>query len=114
MKKITESRKNLRVNKGIATQCRTYYVDDNLIEANPPIDLVMLNISEGGIGIVSRKEFRPGSVLIFNVDFGLESYKVMAKVIWTSEKEDGYASGLEFISIPYALKEALSMYENLV
>ncbi|MBP2028295.1 c-di-GMP-binding flagellar brake protein YcgR [Acetoanaerobium pronyense] len=113
MKKIKESRKFERINQGIQTQCNTYYVEDKLIEANPPIDLLMMNISEGGIGLVSHEKLPVDSVLILNVDFGLETYKIMAKVVWSKKNENEFKSGLEFVSIPYALKEALSLYKNL-
>lgn len=113
MKKIKDSRKFQRINQGINTQCNTYYINDELIEAIPPIDLVMTNVSEGGIGVLSHDILPLESVLIFNIDFGLDTYKVMAKVIWSKKEDELFKSGLEFVSIPYALKEALSLYENL-
>lgn len=100
-------RNHTRVRHEDKTLCSRYYDEKELIELDIPIELYIVDISAGGVGVKSFSSISKGNILIFELPFGLSTYKVMGKVMWVDKREDCYRGGLEFVSLPFSLKESL-------
>lgn len=87
--------------------CWRYYNEKELIELDRPLEFYIVDISAGGVGVRSSSDISKGNILIFELPFGLSTYKVMGKVVWTDRRENHYRSGLEFVSIPFNLRESI-------
>ena len=108
-----KDRHHKRVRHEDRALCYRYYNTEELIELETPIELFVMDISSGGVGLRSSQPLHSGFVLIFDINFGLSTHKVMAKVMWSKQKDSYYRSGLEFVSIPYKLKGEINALANL-
>ena len=108
-----KDRHHKRVRHEDRALCYRYYHMEELIELDQPIELFVVDISAGGVGLKSRQPLNSGFVLIFDLNFGLSTYKIMAKVMWSKQRDSYYRSGLEFVSMPYKLKSEINTLTNL-
>jgi len=93
--------------------CYRYFNGEGLVELDKPLELIVVDISVGGVGLKSKQTFNNGSVLIFDLDFGLSKYKVQAKVLWSIQQDDYSRIGLKFVSMPNTLKKELNDLKSL-
>lgn len=61
---------------------------------------ILLDISAGGIGILSFKEIPVGTIINLKLSLhNLETDNIKAKVVWTKENNKTYRIGIQFIEI---------------
>ncbi len=100
-----------------------YQKRDKIAGKNEPLaglveDIMSLsltkNISEGGIRIVTRERFEPGTYLAveIHVPDRKTPIRTLAKVIWTKKRtlRSGYDTGVRFIKVEKGGRKDLSFY----
>lgn len=112
-KNFVEMRKSKRIDLLSKIYCSKCIYNGDTEEYSEPIELTLLNVSVGGLGIVSDKLFEKGSVLVLRMDLEEVSYeKVTAKVMWNMKKGDVYRHGLEITNLSGKLYRHLSQLDN--
>lgn len=72
---------------------------------------ILLDISAGGIGILTFKKIEPGTTVNFSIS--LHNFlitDVKAKVIWVKEYKNTYRMGLEFTKISNKDRQQIANY----
>ncbi|MEA4848596.1 MAG: PilZ domain-containing protein [Clostridiaceae bacterium] len=111
--KRDDSRKNKRVGYYSKIQCIKSIQGDKTEEYEEPLELTLINISAGGLGIISEKTFEKDAVLTFNLKLEEKEYKrVLARVIWIMEKDGKFKYGLEIVNMSGRLYKHLSLLDN--
>lgn len=73
---------------------------------------ILLDISPGGIGILSFKEIPVDHIIELSIDLhNIKTHKIKAKVVWIKQQEKTYRIGLQFINIS---EEDFSRISNFV
>ena len=72
-----------------------------IVDYSSNINARARDVSESGIGILSRSNFKSGTPLFLTISLPeTGTIKVIGKIVWTSEiKSDLYMNGLKFFSI---------------
>ncbi len=113
--KLSELRKNKRIDYFSKAYCRKSMHDGETEEYEQPLELMLINISVGGLGIVSEKIFEKDTVMLLDLKLEDEHYeKVTAKVMWTIRKGDMFRHGLELMNVSGRLYRHLSRLDNSV
>jgi c-di-GMP-binding flagellar brake protein YcgR len=114
-KNFVEMRKSKRIECQSKIYCTKSIYNGNTEEYGEPLEITLLNVSAGGLGIVSDKLFEKGTTLVLNMKLEEEYYeKVTAKVMWDMKKGDKYRHGLEIINISGRLYRHLSRFDNSI
>jgi len=77
--------------------------DGSDVTLKTPARMVMLDLSIGGIGIVSDIDFELSSILTFTLYLEKVPHTIMARVQWKAIKGEMCQCGLEFIGTPNQL-----------
>ena len=111
---IVESRRSSeRVSCDKCLTCIRYFREGKEILTDKPIELVLLNISEKGLGIKTEHCFEVGSNLIFDLNLEEIIYKnISAKVIWQQRRGMECLMGLTFLNISGKLNKHLHTMNN--
>ena len=111
----TELRKSTRVNCVSLILCTKSIYNGETVLYREPLELTLLNVSPGGLGIISDKLFEKGSILSLDMKLEDISYqKIAARVIWNIKKGEAYRHGLEIVNISGTLYRHLSRLDNSV
>jgi len=62
-----------------------------------PITFMIIDISMGGIGVISDYELEVGKVLAFKIKFDHFSYDIRCQVVYCFEHEGKYRAGLKLV-----------------
>ncbi|WP_026893624.1 PilZ domain-containing protein [Clostridiisalibacter paucivorans] len=103
MEELDYKRVHSRIMYSTRLECYRYYENNELKRYNPPMELIMFDLSLGGIGVISEEYLKIGNVLMFTLKLNIMPYQVMAKVVWTYKIGHMYRSGLEFVGMPNGL-----------
>lgn len=69
---------------------------------------IMVNISAGGLGLLSFIHIPLNTNLILGLNFkGLKIKKIRSKVVWVKQKENTFQIGIKFTSIPNTFKNKI-------
>jgi c-di-GMP-binding flagellar brake protein YcgR len=110
-----ELRKNKRIDYYSMLQCTKSVYNGEAEEYEEPLQLVLINVSAGGLGIVCQRHFQTDTVLHLNMKLEDQIYeKVTAKVMWTIKKGDMYRHGLEITNMSGRLYSHLSRLDNSI
>lgn len=114
-KNSVEMRRGKRIDYYSKIQCVKSIYNGVTEEYAEPLLLKLLNVSAGGLGIVSDKLLEKGSVLVLRIQLEEVSYdKVTAKVMWNIKKGNVYRYGLEITNISGRLYSHLSRLDNSI
>lgn len=114
-KNFVEMRKSKRIDYFSKIHCIKSTLNGESTEYEKPLEIMLINISAGGLGIVSDRLFETGSVLLLNMKLEDVYYeKVAAKVMWSIKKGDMYRHGLEIINMSGRLYRHLSQLDNSI
>jgi c-di-GMP-binding flagellar brake protein YcgR len=114
-KNFADMRKSKRINYSSKIYCSKSIYNSETEEYEEPLELMLLNVSAGGLGIASDKLFENDSVLVLRMELKEVSYdKVTAKVLWNIKKGDIYRYGLEIINISGKLFRHLNQLDNSI
>ena len=113
--KAAESRKSRRQDYYSNIQCTKKAYNGEVEEYEEPLQLVLINVSIGGLGIISEKQFEKGTMLYLNIRLEDEAFeRVTAKVMWTIKRGDMYRCGLEISNMSGRLYRHLSRLDNSI
>ncbi len=73
-------------------------------------DIRLVDISSDGIGIRTRQPLNQGKIISFDFCFSSVYYRVVAKVLWTSQTPTEWRSGLQILHMPEDLMEEIEDY----
>jgi hypothetical protein len=114
-KNFVEMRKSKRIDYISKIYCIKSIYNGETVEYDESLELELLNISAGGLGIASNKQFEKGTILVLRIKLEEVSYdKVNAKVMWNIKKGVIFRYGLEIINISGKLFSHLSRLDNSV
>lgn len=114
-KNSVEMRKSKRIDWLSKIYCMKYTCNEGTEEYTEPLELTLINVSTGGLGILSDRLFEKGSILHLRMKLEEVSYdKVTAKVMWNMKKGDVYRHGLEIANISGKLYRHLSRLDNSI
>ena len=108
---MKEARIHDRVRCHLEFSCRSYFdTAGNQIYFDVPAVFEVLNLSVGGV--LAKSTFKVEKDMVLHYTFYLEDmpYIIMSRVRWSEEVVDGYAYGLEFLTIPNMLHRHLHEY----
>lgn len=95
---MREKRIHDRVPYRVDVECIHYYKPDGSeSKFNHPVHMDVFDLSLGGIGIITKTHFDPGTVLVFTLYLENVPYTVMALVRWHHGNDFTNRYGLEFI-----------------
>ncbi|KUO77035.1 MAG: hypothetical protein APF77_17375 [Clostridia bacterium BRH_c25] len=110
-----EMRKSKRIDYFSKVYCTKRIYNGETEEYEEPHELMLLNVSSEGLGIVSDRLYEKGSVLLLRMKLEDVCYeKVTVKVMWTIRKGDMFRHGLEIINISGKLYSHLSRLDNSI
>jgi c-di-GMP-binding flagellar brake protein YcgR len=113
--KPANKRKSRRIDYYSKIQCIKSTYKGRTEEYEIPLELTLINISVGGLGIISEKPFEKDAVLVLSFKLEEERYeKVSAKVMWMMKMGDMYRHGLEIMNVSGKLFKHLSMLDNSI
>jgi c-di-GMP-binding flagellar brake protein YcgR len=113
--KPANKRKSRRIDYYSRIQCIKSTYRGRTEEYEMPLELTLINISVGGLGIISEKTFEKDAVLILSFKLEEEKYeKVPAKVMWMMKIGDMYRYGLEIMNVSGRLFKHLSTLDNSI
>jgi len=113
--KPANKRKSRRIDYYSKIQCIKSTYRGRTEEYEIPLELTLINISVGGLGIISEKPFEKDTVLVLSFNLEEEKYeKVSAKVMWMMKMGDMYRHGLEIMNVSGKLFKHLSMLDNSI
>jgi c-di-GMP-binding flagellar brake protein YcgR len=112
---FNELRKNKRIDYYSMLQCTKSVCNGEAEEYEEPLQLVLINVSAGGLGIICQRNYQKDTVLFLNMKLEDQIYeKVTAKVMWTIKKGDMYRHGLEITNMSGRLYRHLSRLDNSI
>lgn len=110
-----ELRKSKRIDYCSKIQCTKSIYKGETEEYEEPLELMLINVSTGGLGIISERSFEKGTILILNLTLEEANYKkVAAKVMWTIKNGDKFRYGMEITNITGRLFSHLSRLDNSI
>lgn len=112
MKKKLEDRIHFRFLKSEIIHCYTLYENEQKYDLNPPISIVIEDISIGGMGIMTNYDLKNGQIISFNYTFRYMPYELMLKVVWVKNLGHTKKVGVEFIAMPNGLVKEIKDYLN--
>lgn len=94
----TESRVHHRINYREKINIFQYYNNSgNLVKLAVPIEMVVFDVSLGGLGVLSDKSLENGSVIEFTLYLENIPYAVLSKIVWVDNNGKYFKYGLEII-----------------
>jgi hypothetical protein len=113
--KFDELRKSKRIDCYSRIQCTKSMYNGETEEYEEPLELMLINVSISGLGIISERPFEKETILILNLMLeGVNYKKVTAKVMWTLKKGDKFRQGMEITNISGRLYTHLSRLDNSI
>lgn len=110
-----ELRKSKRIDYCAKIQCTKSVFNGETEEYEEPLEFMLINVSTGGLGIISEKFFEKDTILFINLTLEEEVYKkVAAKVMWSLKNGDGFRYGMEIANISGRLFSHLSRLDNSI
>lgn len=95
---MRELRVHSRIKYRIKIFCYRYYnTDGEIVKFQEPIDLEVFDISLGGLGIITKHEFKLNQTLEFTLYLEDVPYQVMTVIKWCNMNQIYYRYGLEII-----------------
>ncbi|MBN2534493.1 MAG: PilZ domain-containing protein [Spirochaetales bacterium] len=84
----------------------------SIVDYSSTISARARDVSETGIGILSRRDFETGTPLFLVISLPeLGLFKTIGQVVWTKEiKEDLYTNGLKFLSLKKDDRDKIKTY----
>lgn len=73
-------------------------------------DISLVDISSDGIGIRTRQPLKHDKIISFDLCFSNAFYRVVARVLWTSQASSEWRSGLQILHMPEELMEEIEEY----
>lgn len=108
-------RKSKRINYFSKIYCKKSMYNGKAEEYDEPVELLLHDVSEGGLGVICDRLFEKGSVLVLGINLEDVHYeKVTAKVMWTMKKNNTYRHGLEIMNLSGKLYRHLSRLDNSI
>ena len=108
-------RKNKRINYNTKIYCTKSMNNGKAEEFEEPVEMLLHDVSSGGLGVICGRLFDRGSVLVLSMTLEEMHYeKVTARVMWTIEKDDSYRHGLEIMNLSGKLFRHLSQLDNSI
>ncbi len=108
-------RKSKRINYSARICCTKSMNDGGVEEFEEPVEMLLHDVSAGGLGVICDRLFEGGSVLVLSITLEEVLYeKVTARVMWTIDKEDTYRHGLEIMNLSGKLFRHLSRLDNSI
>ena len=86
----------------------------SIVDYSSAINARARNVSETGLGILSRRNFKTGTPLFLTISLpGSGLLKVIGQIMWSTDiKSELYLNGLKFISLKEEYKKKLKKYVN--
>jgi hypothetical protein len=113
--KFSEMRRSRRIEYYSKIYCLKYFYGGNEVEPNKPIDIMLINISRTGLGIICEHKFEDNTILVLDLSLEDIIYKsVSAKVIWGIPKGNLHRYGLEICRLSGKLFTHLSKLDNSI
>lgn len=110
-----DSRRSKRLDYYSKIQCIKSIYNGEAEEYKVPLQLMLINVSIGGLGIVSERQFEKGTILFLDIKLEDEEFKMVAsKVMWTIKKGDMFRHGLEISNMSGRLYSRLSRLDNSI
>lgn len=110
-----ELRRHKRIDLHSKVYCTKYISEGKEIELEAPIELMLLNISASGFGVISPTPFEKDSLLVLNITLEEEKYeRVSARVIWETAKGNQYRQGLTISNMSGKLFTHISKLDNSI
>lgn len=66
-----------------------------------PVLINIVDISYGGLGIITKQKLNIGSVLSFNVKYKFELFELSIKIKWSKYIDNLYKSGGGYVNLKY-------------
>ncbi|NLK35581.1 MAG: PilZ domain-containing protein [Gracilibacteraceae bacterium] len=108
-------RKSKRIDYYSKIYCTKSIQEGRTEEYDVPIELMLINISIGGLGIISERIFEKDTVLVLDLKLEEVKYeKVYAKVMWVMKMGDMYRHGLEIFNVSGRLYKHLGALDNSI
>lgn len=104
--KIFEKRKHVRfpVMRDMAKPILVRYNGEH--ESMPAF---LIDLSAGGIGIITFQKLKPGMKLQLNLDLpGLKIENINAEVMWVKQRSETFRCGIKFLHLPKNLIEKIN------
>ncbi len=97
--------------------CHGYYRGGALVRTEPPLELIMLGLSELGMAAVTDQRFEQGDVLLYDIRLdGIPYDKLMGEVKCSRLQGYMYRLDIQFLGMPNTLferiKEMLKLQEG--
>ncbi len=106
------NRKHIRTKYYQKINCYSYYdTTGKQISLDKPIEIIMVNISLGGAGLICEKKFEAGTVFVLNFYLDRIPYNQLFKILWCEKAGEMYRVGTEIINISTNLFKHLKEYE---
>lgn len=113
--KPEELRKSKRIDYYSKILCTKSIYNGETEEYETPAELMLINVSVGGLGVVCERHFEKDTMLFLDIKLGEESFRnVAAKVMWTIKKGDMHRHGLEISNMSGKLYRSLSRLDNSI
>ncbi len=110
-----EMRKSKRIEYYSKIQCIKYFFNGSEFEVDIPIEVMLINISVTGLGIISDRKFEDNTILVLNMALEDVLYEnISAKVIWSAKTGSTYRHGLQICRLSGRLFSHLSKLDNSV
>lgn len=80
-------------------ECNTLYesLDSEPVTLEEPMKFMIIDLSLGGIGIISEKEILTGTILSFKLLLDSISYDIKCQVVYCFENSGKYRAGLKIV-----------------
>jgi hypothetical protein len=79
------------------------------------VELPLLNISSGGLGVISEDKYENGAMMVLNIKLEEAYYeRILAKVMWQVPTEGAYRYGLAISNISGKMYTHLSKLDNSI
>lgn len=93
-----DKRKFKRVGFESYTQTRSIIYKGKTIALPKPLDIVFLDISEGGAKIKTHIKFPKDIILYLNISVDIENIYKACEIVWSSFEDLNYYYGLRFLT----------------
>jgi len=89
-----------------------FHSSQNNVVINTPLEISLIDMSIGGLGIKSNVLLENDTTLSINLQFEEINYVVIGKIVWCIEEGSIYNCGLKLIYMPSELKHYLEDKED--
>ncbi len=110
-----DMRRHKRMGQQSKAYCKKYISEGREVEPESPLEMELLDISAGGLGVMSPVSLDKGSMLVLNIILEGERYdRVSARVIWEIPTEGFYRQGLIIMNISGRLFTHITKLDNSI